>query len=399
MISTLRLSSSLQLLSLLLAGNESEAQLPSPPPSHIVVVIEENYSYSQIIGSGPSVYAPYINDLCATPYSAVFTNSWAIEHPSEPNYLDLYSGQNQGTTGSDGYPAGVPFTTPNLGAQLLAAGKTFETYSEDMPSPGYDGSNIGLYWRKHNPCQNWVVATGTPGTNQYGPSINLPYVGYFPVSTNYASLPTVSFLVPNSVNDMHDGSYPSNIPPGDNWFHTHVDTLLNWALANNTLVILTFDEGDVSLTNQIPTIFYGPMVKGGTYSELINHYNVLRTIENLYGLSYIGNAASATTITDCWRASGTGPWLGISNNPADVSFTAYPNPASGQVTFACDGNRNTTTSITVTDPLGRMAGQYEMTGNLLKINTGNYAPGLYIFKAISDDNSIVKEGKFIIAQN
>src|SRR5438067_12431632 len=65
------------------------AQLPQF--DHIVVVIEENHNFGEIIGSS---FAPYINTLAAS--SALFMSSHGTEHPSQPNYLDLYSGFNQG---------------------------------------------------------------------------------------------------------------------------------------------------------------------------------------------------------------------------------------------------------------------------------------------------------------
>ena len=99
-----------------------------PRPDHVVVVIEENHAYNQIIGS-PS--APYINGLAANNVS--FTNSHAIEHPSQPNYLDLFSGANQGVT-DDSCPH--TFSAANLGSELIGAGLTFAGYSEDLPAAG-----------------------------------------------------------------------------------------------------------------------------------------------------------------------------------------------------------------------------------------------------------------------
>src|SRR2546430_965650 len=103
-----------------------------PQPAHVVLVIEENHGFSSIIGS-PA--APYINGLAQQ--GALMTNSFAIEHPSQPNYLDIFSGSNQGVT-DDTFPApGSPYTTPDLGGELIKAGFTFGGYSEDMPSVGY----------------------------------------------------------------------------------------------------------------------------------------------------------------------------------------------------------------------------------------------------------------------
>src|SRR5205814_3011695 len=134
-----------------LAANPGQAQ-PIPTPDHIVVLIEENHSFSEIIGSAS---APYINSLASQ--GALLTNSFAVTHPSQPNYLALFSGSTQGST-SDNTPTNLPFTTPNLGAQLLGAGRTFTGYSESMPSVGYTGDNAAGasgYWRKHNPWVNW----------------------------------------------------------------------------------------------------------------------------------------------------------------------------------------------------------------------------------------------------
>lgn len=389
----LRHSTFVMLTALIGFSSNAFAQLPSPLPSHIVVIIEENYAYSQIIGSS---YAPYINSLCSNPFSAVFTASYAITHPSQPNYMDLYSGADQGlTTDNPPSPSTYPYTTPNLGAQLFSASLTFKTYSEDMPSVGYDGTTYGLYARKHNPCANWVN-TGTPGTNQYGTSVNVPFVGYFPNASNYASLPTVCYVVPNNVNDMHDGS----IPAGDNWFHNHMDSLLTWALANNTLVILTWDEDDNAHGNQIPTIFFGPMVKGGTYSEHITHYSILRTMEALCGLTtYIGNAATATTITDCWRASGSGIWLNTNNLSNSYDFSVYPNPASTEITFNSNMPTGTEAFITICDAVGRIMGTCQMNDISLKVNTAAYAPGLYTYKVTTGKGSLAGQGKFVISHN
>src|SRR6185295_19491412 len=77
------------------------AQVSLPMPDHIVVCIMENHPYAsflpnnQIIGNAS---APYINALAMAAGAANFTSSLAIEHPSQPNYLDFYSGSNQGIT-------------------------------------------------------------------------------------------------------------------------------------------------------------------------------------------------------------------------------------------------------------------------------------------------------------
>jgi len=268
------------------SASSQDATAAVPRPGHIVIVILENHSYQDIIGSSD---APYINSLAKNTYSANFRNSFAIEHPSQPNYLDLYSGRNQGVTDDD-RPSNTPFTTPNLGKQLISAGFSYTTYSQGLPSVGYNGDSYGAYVRKHNPAANWMGS----GTNQIPATTNQPFTSF---PTDYTKLPTVSIVVPDENNDMHDGS----VKQGDTWIKNNLDKYVQWAKTHNSLFILTFDEDDYSDRNHIVTIFTGSMIKGGNYKTNINHYKVLRTIESMYRLSFIGNASKVKTIGNCWR--------------------------------------------------------------------------------------------------
>ena len=249
-----------------------------PRPDHVVVVVEENHNSLEIIGASD---APYINSLARA--GALFTNSHAIEHPSEPNYLELFSGSSQGVH-DDSCPH--TFSTPNLGEALIKAGLTFGGYSEDMPSVGYTGCSFAKYVRRHNP---WVNFTNVL------PSDNLPLTSW---PSDFEKLPTVSFVIPNLVNDMHDGT----VFQADNWLKVHLDAYAKWALAHHSLLIVTWDEDDHKTANQIVTIFLGSMVQPGRYPEFINHYNVLRTLEDMYGLPRAGLSASAAPITSIWKA-------------------------------------------------------------------------------------------------
>lgn len=257
-----------------------------PRPDHIVMVIEENHSYSQIIDSPD---APYINRLAAQ--GAVFTQSFGVTYPSQPNYLALFSGSTQGITDNS-----CPhiFTTPNLGHALLAAGLTFAGYSEDLPSVGALTCDEGLYVRKHNPWVNWQdsVANGLPAT------ANVPMTSF---PTDYTTLPTVSVIVPNQVNDMHNGKNPEAIQTGDRWLQDHLDAYVQWAQEHNSLLIVTWDEDNMKENNRIVTLFVGPMVQAGRYDQRIDHDNVLLTIEDLYGLPHSGASADATPITQIWK--------------------------------------------------------------------------------------------------
>ena len=273
-----------QLIFLILPSLTVAQQLPQP--DHIIIVIEENHAYDQIIGNSS---APYINSLAQDTLGALFTNFYAETHPSQPNYLWFFSGDNQGVT-DDNVPNDTPFTTPNLGASLLQASLTFGGYSEDLPYVGFQGSSSGSYKRKHNPWVNWQGNN----TNGIPASLNMPLT-YLPA--NLDSLPKVSFVIPNQDNDMHSGS----IAQGDAWLQTNLDGYIQWAKTHNSLFILTFDEDNGGSGNQIVTIMVGQMIMQGQYGQHLNHLNLLRTIEDMYDLPPAGSSADSTSITNCWN--------------------------------------------------------------------------------------------------
>ncbi|WP_370949772.1 alkaline phosphatase family protein [Amycolatopsis sp. cg5] len=249
-----------------------------PAFDHIVLVMFENKKYSSINGSSS---APYFNSLAGQ--GAKFTNSFAITHPSQPNYVALFSGSPQGVT-DDACPINLG-AKANLGSQLAGAGKSFKGYSEAMPSDGYTGCSSSTYRRKHN---SWVDFSNIPA------SANLRNSAF---PTDFTQLPTVAFVTPDMCNDMHDCA----VGTGDKWLKSHLDAYAQWAKTHNSLLIVTFDEDSGTSVNQIFTAFVGAQVKVGSYSESINHYTVLRTIEAAYGLPGINNAASKSPITDVWQ--------------------------------------------------------------------------------------------------
>lgn len=265
---------------------------PVPRPDHVVIVVEENKSFASLFGKSVasipgmaapiqfrSEKAPYLKSLAQM--GALFTNSSGITHPSEPNYLALFSGSTQGVH-SDATPK-HPLSGPDLGGELIGAGQSFTGFSEGLPSVGFTGDKHGGYARKHNP---WVDFTDVPA------SANQPFTAF---PADLSQLPTVSFVVPNQSNDMHSGS----VQKADQWLKKNIDGYVQWAQSHNSLLIITWDEG--SGGNHIPTLMVGPMVKPGNYSEPINHYNVLRTVEDMYGLQPSNAAAKAAPITDVWR--------------------------------------------------------------------------------------------------
>ena len=254
-------------------------------PTHTVMLILENHSYSEIAGNPQ---APFINTLLNDSHTATMAQSYALNHPSQPNYIMLYSGSSQGITDNN-LPSGLPFTSPNLGTSLIQGGFSFVGYSEDLPAVGFTGELSGAYVRRHNPWVNWQ---GT-GTNSIPSASNRPFSD-FPLDPG--QLPTVSIVVPNLNHDINDGT----IAECDTWIQNNLSPFIEWCKTNNGLFILTFDEDDFSANNKILTFLTGSNIKAGSYNQPITHYNVLRTIEELYALPYAGASADSLQIQNIW---------------------------------------------------------------------------------------------------
>ena len=264
-------------LALLCGTSAYAAKLPKP--THVVLVIEENRSFQTLIGSKD---APYINQLAGE--GALFTQSFAITHPSEPNYLALFAGDTEGLT-DDSCPHG--YTGANLAEALEAKGLSFALYSENLPQEGFAdcGTLDKLYRRKHNPVPNFA---SVPTEN------NQPFSAF---PADYSKLPTIAYVVPNMMDDMHDGT----VQQADAWLKQNLDGYVQWALKNHSLLILTWDEDDGTQNNQIATLIIGQSVKPGRYDQRIDHYSVLRTLTDMHKLKPIGNAKKAKPITGIWN--------------------------------------------------------------------------------------------------
>jgi arylsulfatase A-like enzyme len=262
-------------------GSSAQAAAGVPTPDHTVVVVFENHAYNQVIGSSS---APYINSLKTN--GASLSASYALTHPSQPNYFALFSGATQGITDDSCYTPGFS-SQPNLASELIAAGKTWGSYNEGLPSQGSTTCSSGDYARKHNPWFGFSnVPTSTAKTFAQFPS-------------DYSTLPQVSFVVPDLCSDMHDCS----VSTGDTWLKNNLSAYATWAKTHNSLLVVTFDEDNRLAGNKIPTVLYGQQVTpGSTSSTTYNHYDVLRTIEDMHGLPHAGNAASGKDITGIWTS-------------------------------------------------------------------------------------------------
>ncbi len=250
-----------------------------PRPDHVLVVVFENKGYDQVVGKAA---APYLTSLARE--GANFTDAHGENHPSQPNYIALLSGSTHGVT-DDSCPQDLG-AGPTLASQLLESQRGFAGFSEAQPAPGFAGCTTpdGLYARKHNP---WVDFSSVPVT------ANLP-MSQFP--RDLSALPTVAVAIPNMCNDMHD----CPVRTGDAWARDHLSFYLAWVKTHNSLLVVTFDEDGNTGTNHIPTIMVGPMVRPGDIAGRIDHYTLLRTLEDMYELPALGTAASRSPVTGIW---------------------------------------------------------------------------------------------------
>jgi len=262
------------------ADDHARTAAAVPTPAHVVVVVFENHGYAQVIGSSS---APYINTLAGG--GANLTGFSAETHPSEPNYFALFSGSTQGITDDACPPPGSPYHTANLGAELRSAGRSWGSYNEGLPAEGSTVCTSGDYARKHNP---WFSFGNVPAATGHT-------FARFPA--DFGALPTVSFVVPNLCDDMHDCS----VRTGDTWLKNHLGGYATWAGTHNSVLVVTFDEDNGQSGNKIATVVYGAHVAPGRYATAYDHTDLLRTIEDMYGTAHAGAAASATPINEIWK--------------------------------------------------------------------------------------------------
>src|SRR5437899_5117270 len=238
------------LAALSLASLNAIAQVPAS--KHVVMVLEENHSYSSVIGSSSM---PYLNSL-ANKYTLA-TNYYANTHPSIGNYFMLTTGQK--ITDNDGYTGTV--TADNIVRRIMTAGKTWKSYAESLPSTGYIGGDSGLYTKHRNPFAYFSDVVNSSNQRQH-----LVSFSQFKTDRTNNQLPDYSFVIPNKCNDAHDCS----LATADNWLKTNIAPLLSTApfqSGGDGILAIVFDESYASDTahggGHVSMIVVGPKVKRG----------------------------------------------------------------------------------------------------------------------------------------
>jgi hypothetical protein len=241
-----------------------------PKYDHIVIVMMENQNYGSIIG--PKTDAPYINQLAKK--GTLLTNYMAVAHPSEGNYLAIYAGSDFGITDKT---ASYKTTGPSMYQILKDAKKSFAAYVELEKASS-----------SHHPWEDFPEDKTVQRDFKTLPK------------GDYKSLPHVSFVIPNVMNDMHDGT----VAQGDAWLKKHLSGYADWAVKNNSLLIVQWDENAGDVPNRVPSVFYGARLRGGPDNTLVNHYSLLSTILASHGLAGPKNAEFAAPI-DIFRPKTT----------------------------------------------------------------------------------------------
>jgi acid phosphatase len=258
----------------------------TPQAKHVILLVEENQSYSAVMNGG----MPYLDSL-AEQYGLA-TNYYANTHPSIGNYFVLTTGQI--LTNNDGYSGTED--VDNIVRHLVAAGKTWKSYAESLPSPGYVGGNEGKYLKRHNPFAYLADVVNNPAQRQ-----NIVPFTQLATDIRNNTLPDYAFIAPNRCNDAHD----CPISTADEWLKANIGPLIaSPAFQDGGLLIITFDESFESDRKhgggQVATVIVGPQVKHGFKSSTFyQHQSTLRlTMESLGLNSSPGMAASAPSMAE-----------------------------------------------------------------------------------------------------
>lgn len=249
----------------------------------VVFVIFENTNYQDAIRQ------PFFKQLADL--GAHFNNFTAETHPSQGNYIALTSGSLNGVTGDGKYDLDVN----HIGDLLDARGISWKVYAEGYPGGCFLGTSKGGYARKHNPFISYVNIQ-----KNLKRCANIVSSDEFDRDIASATLPQFVFFIPNQKNDGHD----TGVQFADRWYQKRFSGYFaNPTFMQGTLVVTTFDESAGARGNPIYTSFIGPMIQAHSIvSDPINHYSVLRLIEDNWGLGTLGKEdARASMIPNIWK--------------------------------------------------------------------------------------------------
>ncbi len=263
----------------------------SPPDglafSHVYVLLMENQGYDNIVGNKQ---APDINSLIAQ--YGLATNYHGVAHPSQPNYLALFSGSTQGITDDTVHT----FGGQNLADQLEAHGKTWRFFEQNVPANCFTGASAdngedgrGNYARKHNPAISFTDISTAPDRCKN----IVDFTHFDPEAADF------EFIAPNQCNDMHDCS----IAVGDAFLSKFVPKILNSdAWQQGGVLFIIWDEDTPYQNNRVPMLVISKAVPHGFRSNTLhNHYSLLRTVEDAWGLGCLNESCTANNLAEFFQ--------------------------------------------------------------------------------------------------
>jgi hypothetical protein len=261
-------------------GLPDASAVKRPASSHVVVIVMENEEAGAVLGTGR---APFADRLARAGGQA--TRSYAIRHPSLPNYLALTSGSTHGIA-SDCTSCHV--RGASIADQLEAAHLSWRAYMEDLPRPCFAGAGAGRYAKKHDPFMYYDAIARRPARCRH-------VVGFDRLARDLrgGGLPAYAFISPNLCHDGHD----CGVGVADRFLSKLVPPLRR-ALGPRGYLVLTWDEGSTGAGccagargGRIATILVGPRVRpGARHTAPVDHYGVLGTIEDSLRLPRLGAA-------------------------------------------------------------------------------------------------------------
>jgi hypothetical protein len=288
----------------------SPTLIPSPTPTptpttipeagHVFVVLLENHGFSQVIGNAAM---PYLNSL-ATQH-ALATNYFANTHPSIGNYLMLTTGNIE--TNNDAFTGTV--SSDSIPRAFAAAGKTWKSYMESLPSVGYTGGDVYPYFKHHDP---FVYLTDV--LNSSAETDNVVPFTQLASDLSAGAVPNYAFIAPNAEDDAHDcpGGVTTctdnqKLSAADTWLKSNIDPLITSPALANSVFIIVFDESvDTDTTNgggHVAMVMAGTHVKAGFKSTTFyQHQSTLRLVLDLLRVSdHPGNSATAPTMGEFFQ--------------------------------------------------------------------------------------------------
>lgn len=271
----------------LVCGSATTARPVGPPhPQRVMLVVLENADYDSARGQ------PFLAKLARE--GGLLRQSFAVAHPSQPNYLALTAGNTYGVASN----AAVTLDVPHIGDLLEAKGRTWKIYVEGYPGSCFLGSRSGGYVRRHVPFLDFKNVQDHPARCQ-----RIVDASVLAADIRRGTLPDYALYVPDLAHNGHD----TGVRAADQWLSEVFGPLLrDPRFVENMLLIVTFDEGrGWWRRNHVYTVFHGDRVIPGSVSDArYDHYGLLRTIEERLGLGTLGqNDSRASSITGIWKGT------------------------------------------------------------------------------------------------